>query len=320
MVAETVASFIETVTQPVEFNPDETLLQAIEEVTTEIVNNAEGQSPHFRASMSTSACRESSRKQEGKFGYLRSLIAKTILPVPDEPSPDNGGGSIGTPLWWMAYRKAKAGDPDVFNVNVAGIRENGKCRVVTSGSFYKDVLLQPFSHLTIEMAKSNPILSAGFQAGRLGWEFIQSIEGLDPVRGEILFEDDVSMLSFDWTKATDNPSHASGVAVMGPILRKIGLDEETIQVILRTWVGPKDLYMNKVKVGTMVRGIPMGDPLTKTNLSLAHPICDRYAKLKIGRRVITVGTGNGDDGNIIAAGPYRQKYIDEFCCAAAMLG
>jgi hypothetical protein len=320
MVEETIDLFIKTVTSPVEFRPNDLLLQAIEEVTSETVLNADGTSPHFRASMSTSACRESSRKKEGKFGYLRSLVAQSILPVPEMPSPDQGGGTIGTPLWWRAFSKAEAGDRDIFSVNVAGIRENGKCRVVTSGSFYKDVLLQPFSHLTIEMAKANPILSAGFQAGRLGWEFIQGIEGLDPQRGEILFEDDVSMLSFDWTKATDNPSHASGRAIMKPLLQKIGLDEHTIEVILRVWVGTKYLYRNKEYIGEMVRGIPMGDPLTKTNLSLAHPVCDRYAKLKLGRRIITVGTGNGDDGNIIAAGPNRFKYFEDFCEAAEMLG
>nr|UYL95372.1 MAG: hypothetical protein [Nanning Narna tick virus 2] len=320
MVEETLSEFIEQVTTPTDCNPDATLMEAIDEVTRDVVFDADALSPHFRASMSTSACRESSRRNEGKFGWLRQLTSDRIVPVSTEPSPDNEGGEIGTPLWWRSYRKARNRDADVFSVNVAGIRENGKCRVVTSGSFYKDVLLQPFSHLTIEMIKSNPQLEQGLKAGRLGWEFIRHIDNLDPVRGEILFEDDVSALSFDFRKATDGPAQKSGRLVMQPILKGIGLDDEVIEVLLDVWVGTKYLYRNGKFVGEMVRGIPMGDPLTKTNLSLVHPICSLYARKKIGRRIVYVGTGNGDDGNQIAAGPFRHEYFEHFLAAAKQLG
>jgi hypothetical protein len=320
MVKETVSKFIETVTTPTKFEPDQLLLDCIEEVADQFVWLADGTNPHFRASMSTSACRESSRKNEGKFGYLKKLVEQSIVPLPEFPTPDVPGGSLGTPLWWRAYRKARNGDTDVFDVNVAGIRENGKCRVVTSGSFWKDVLLQPFSHVTIEMAKSNPILAQGLSAGRLGWQFIQSIDNLDPDRGEILFEDDVVSFSFDFEKATDRPSHQSGRAVMTPILTRMGLEPEMVEVILNTWVGDKNLYHDGKYIGKMVRGIPMGDPLTKTNLSLSHPICSLYAKKTIGKRIVTVSTGNGDDGNHFVAGPHRIQYCLAFKHAASMLG
>jgi hypothetical protein len=320
MVEETVSKFIETVTTPVEFSPDQLLLDCIEEVADQFVWSADATNPHFRASMSTSACKESSRKKEGKFGYLKQLVKDSVVPLPEMPTPDTEGGSLGTPLWWRAYRKARNGDTDVFDVNVAGIRENGKCRVVTSGSFWKDTLLQPFSHVTIEMAKSNPILAQGLSAGRLGWQFIQSIDNLDPERGEILFEDDVISFSFDFEKATDRPSFQSGRAVMTPILRKMGLEEEMINVLLRVWVGEKNLYSNGKYIGKMVRGIPMGDPLTKTNLSLSHPICSLYAKKMVGRRIVVVSTGNGDDGNHFVAGDLRYYYCECFQAAAKMLG
>jgi hypothetical protein len=85
-------------------------------------------------------------------------------------------------------------------------------------------------------------------------------------------------------------------------------------------VGDKNMYYNGKYKGQMVNGVPMGDPLTKTNLSLAHPICDRYAKLKLGRKVISMGVGNGDDGNRIAAGPDRHKYFEYFLEGATLLG
>jgi hypothetical protein len=135
-----------------------------------------------------------------------------------------------------------------------------------------------------------------------------------------MFEDEVSILSFDWEKATDNPPHESGEAVMRPLLTKMGLTEEVVNVLISVWVGDKNMYYNGKYKGQMVNGVPMGDPLTKTNLSLAHPICDRYAKIKLARKVISMGVGNGDDGNRIAAGPDRHKYFEYFLEGAALLG
>jgi hypothetical protein len=320
MCEDTIQEFLDQVTTIRPFDPDDDMLKAIEDVTTDLVFDADGTSPHFRASMSTSACYESSKRVGGKFGHLRELVSLNVLPAPEFPVPGSEGGGIGTPLWHKALRMAKARDVNLLKVNVAGIRENGKCRVVTSGSFYKDVLLQPFSHLTIEMAKCVDSLKQSFKAARLGWEFIQGIDSNDPKRGDMLFEDLVSALSFDLEKATDAPPHASGRAVMGPVLRKIGLDEETTEALLFAWIGDKHLFRGKKEVGLAVNGIPMGDPLTKTNLSLAHPICMRYALYKLGRRIPTIGTGNGDDGIQIAAGPMRYDYFRYFLDGMAMLG
>jgi len=320
MVESTINEFVDAVSHIRPFEPDDDMLKAIEEVTTRISFDAAGYSAHFRASMSTSACRESSKKKDGKFGHLRELLKRNELPVPEFPNPDTPGGMLGTPIWHKALRMAKARDENLLKVNVAGIRENGKCRVVTSGSFYKDALLQPFSHLTIEMAKALPELKQGFTAGRLGWEFIRLLDSNDPLRGDILFEDEVSGLSFDFKKATDAPSHAAGRAVMTPILQKIGLDDETIEALLFAWIGDQHLFRNKKLVGMAVNGIPMGNPLTKTMLSLVHPICSYYARIKVGRRITVIGTGNGDDGNQIAAGSERYEYFRHFLAGASMLG
>jgi len=85
-------------------------------------------------------------------------------------------------------------------------------------------------------------------------------------------------------------------------------------------VGNKHLYYKGKYIGEMVNGIPMGDPLTKTNLSLVHPICSRYAKKRLGKRIVSLGVGNGDDGVQIAAGPLRTEYFNHFLHAASMLG
>ncbi|QJT93759.1 RNA-dependent RNA polymerase [Erysiphe necator associated narnavirus 27] len=320
MMDETIQEFLDAVTVKKEFKPDSLLLETIEEVTTELVNNAMGVSANFRTSMSTSACKENSKKKEGKFGHLKKRIRENTFPAPPSFSPFNEGGEIGTPLWREAFERAERGDEDLWKVNVAAIRENGKCRIVTSGSFYKDALLQPFSHLTIEMAKCNETLAESFQAARLGYQFVLGIDSLDAKRGEIIFEDELSAQCFDFEKATDRPTHESGRALMGPLLLKTGLTEHQVKVILDVWVGDKILYSGKKVIGKMVNGIPMGDPLTKTNLSLVHVVSSRYAKKKLGKRIVTLGTGNGDDGVQIAAGPLRFEYFKHFLHCAAMLG
>lgn len=60
--------------------------------------------------------------------------------------------------------------------------------------------------------------------------------------------------------------------------------------------------------------------MTKTNLCLAHPICSKYALLKIGKRMTIYGAGNGDDGVQLASGDHRHEYFDHFLHAASMLG
>jgi hypothetical protein len=219
-----------------------------------------------------------------------------------------------------ARKKIQNGSPDIWKTNVAGIRENGKCRVVTSGSFYKDAFLQPFSHMTIEAVKSDPLLRDSLQAARLGYKFVDQITHLDHKRGAILFEERVRVMSFDWRKATDWPPHKSAHLTMGALFDKMHLPRDIKRDIFAIWPGKKDIYVNGKNRGQMVNGIPMGDPLTKTNISLAHPICAKYADLKCGTMISGVGAGNGDDGVEIKSGPHAEEWMAHFLAAAKQLG
>jgi len=319
MVATTIDEFVSEVTTIKEFHPDKYLIESIDEVCERVALNAAGPSPHFRVSMSTSSCTESRKRTEGKFGHLKQRFRSGEIPALPKFSADNAGGQIGNLVFNEALQKVRSSSVDIWKTNVAGIRENGKCRVVTSGSFYKDALLQPFSHMTIEAIKSEPLLRDSLQAGRLGYKFMSRIDHRDHIRGEILFEEEVKVASFDWTKSTDRPSHKSAHLTMGTLLKKMNAPKDIIDTVLCIWPGKKDIYINGKYKGVMVNGIPMGDPLTKTNLSLAHPICALYADKVVGK-VKGVGAGNGDDGVEIKAGPDAQKWIDAFLTASKQLG
>jgi len=319
MMETAIDEFIDAVTVKKSFEPDRFLMEAIDFVCERIAVQASGYSPHFRVSMSTSACTETKKKDEGKFGHLKQRFRNHEIPPIPKFSPDNPGGQIGNLVFREARQMIRASDPNIWKMNVAAVRENGKCRIVGAGSFYKDALLQPFSHMTIEAAKNEPLLRDSFQAARLGYKFVEGITHLDPVRGAILFEEDVLVASFDWKKATDRPTHASAHLTMGTLLRKMNTPQDVIDDVFSIWPGQMDLHVNGKYVGRAVNGIPMGHPLTKTNLSIAHPICAAYADLVVGKLEGT-GAGNGDDGVEIKAGPLAQSWISAFLEAARQLG
>jgi len=314
MMKESVDEFLQNVTVKGEFKPNELLRKCIDEVTTDLAEAiAVGTNPEFKISMSTSACAEMPRRKEGKFGFLRELVRDLDIEVP--PLSEGVPGSIGNVVWPLAKEMLLNFPEDVMKVNVCAIRENGKARIVTSGSFWKDALLQPFSHITIHLIKVFSNLRSGLKAGRLGWRYIEKIWfGRDSPYNWIIKEG-ASIFSTDWGKATDKPTPEMGWEVVGSLLRKTGLDPESMAFVKDYWLGPKRLYVDGKYRGDLVRGIPMGDPLTKTCLSLAHPICDRYARIKTG--CLAIEEGNGDDTVAISSSALYGKYHTE---AAEMLG
>jgi hypothetical protein len=314
---ESVSEFLESVTQVKHFVPNELLERCIEAVTGKLASEVYiGRNAEFKVSMSTSACRESSKRNEGKFGYLKDLVRDAEITIP--PLRDGIPGTLGNFLWYESVEKLKHNHDEVMKVNVAAIRENGKARIVTSGSFWKDVALQPFSHITIHLSKTFDNLRSGLQAGRLGWRFIEKLKYTKGDRDGFnwIFSGRPTYLyTTDWSKATDGPSPEQAWALTGKLLEKTGLDPESLAIVKEYWLGQKQLYYKGKHVGTLRSGIPMGDPLTKTNLSLAHPVCDLYARLK--SACVAYEEGNGDDTVAPCDDPLYAVYHSE---CATMLG
>jgi hypothetical protein len=291
---DAVQAFLDEVTVKKEFEPNELLLHCIDKVTSQLADCVRvGGNPEFKVSMSTSACTESGIRHEGKFGHLKSLVRRAGIVIP--PLREGVPGTLGNWMWRGSKHMLETHYEQVMKVNVCAIRENGKARIVTSGSFWKDAALQPFSHITIHLAKTNKILRDGLRAGRLGWRRMEHIEHTkeDIENVNWIFGSKAYSYSSDWMLATDRPTHASAWATTGMLLKKTGLDDASLSLVKEYWLGPKRLHYNGKFVGILKNGVPMGDPLTKTNLSLAHPICSLYATLKTNSRSNYVG--NGDD-------------------------
>jgi hypothetical protein len=332
-------AFRENVRTKRPFVPSPLLTQAIEDVTDEIVNSREyGPLPNLKVSISTSACTQVPKKFGGKYAFAKQFANDIEYPEKnldlffDEDAfliEDEGPESIivtklpyqtlGEIMWSTAY-DILSEDSKNLRVNVACVREAGKCRVVTSGSFWKDALLQPFSHLTIEMCKVIACISSAFRASKHGWDWITNIEDWEPLKTQEF--KGFQVFCSDWMEATDHPSPDMGRAVTGRLLEKMGVPSHILNVILSTWLGEKDAYINGKFAFTIRNGIMMGDPLTKTNLCLAHPICIRYATYRIKQEdpafpLAIYGKGNGDDLSYVYNHPLFPKYFSE---AASMLG
>jgi hypothetical protein len=295
-VKESTSQFLETVMTPRSFEPSPLLEQCIDAVVTQVTDQPNlGFQPEFKISMSTTACCENPRRKEGKFGFLKGLIDRAGLYVP--PLYEGRPGTIGDWVWDKALRLIE--DPsnhdELLRVNVAAVRENGKARIITSGSFYKDAFLQPFSHITIHAMKIFPQLSDGLKAGRLGWRFIQRIEATkdDIDDTNWIFKTKCKVYSSDLEKATDRPTREQARRKTLKLLEQSGLSKRILSAVDKYWLGDKRLYVKGKFVGYMVNGVPMGDPLTKTDISLVHPISDMYARLKTNTKALMVG--NGDD-------------------------
>lgn len=315
MQRESIDDYIVNVTTPKDFSPDDLLKIARDTTINHIISNPwYGKNPEFRISASSAACREYPRSRGGKFGWIHDYLRQNHFKVP--PLQDGTPGYLGNLLYDKAKHEFRKRNKKLLEVNVAAIRENGKARVVTSGSMLKEAALQPYSHLTIHMIKTIPNLAQGLGAGRLGWRFIRNVNP-ENEKFAFVFERDgkVYMMSMDWSKATDGPTHEMGRWVIEPLLRASGVPDEDIEMIFYYWLSPKSLFVDGKCVGKSVRGLPMGDPMTKTALSLAHPICDLYARISTGTQAVE--EGNGDDVIAIIEDP---SYMEAYQKAAVMLG
>jgi len=345
---KSIDKFIEMTSEPLDFCPNDLLIKSIDEVVQFTVRGEKiGSFHNSKVSMSTSACVENSKAKEGKFGYLKGYLKDIGYPpenlelIPKLPKPGQGfmvednesigddpeeiRDSLGNFLWEEAYFRSIFEPQEVKKYNLCTIREPGKARVVTSGSFWKDVLLQPFSHLTIELLKNNTIISDSFQAARHGWRFLERMEedvdlSASVRRGR---KEYVGYCS-DWENATDAPSFASAKASMKPLLKAIGFSDSIIDVVINIWVSEKNVKVagRKDQLHTVRNGVMMGDPLTKSNLSIAHAVAERYARAKCqldGDFVPICGlaAGNGDDLVNINTNRNFHVYYEE---AAIMLG
>jgi len=325
IIKKSVETFLKNVTTVTTYEPNDLLKSCIDEVTTEIIlDSGLKQRLNIRCSIGTSGSWECPKTKGGKFGFARDLIDQELIRRPEkiEILNDIETPTFGDSLYEYCMYQLRH-NPETRKVRLSVVRENGKGRCVTSGSACKDISLQPLQHGIIEMLKCQRILKNGFQAGRLGYALYTVFDEDDPI-SELVQKPIVKVFSFDFSEATDHPSHLSGRDVVGTLLKKLRLPQDQIDTILSVWAGPRELYINGKLSGTIINGLMMGDPMTKVNLSMVHLIAHKYARHRtVGHDLLVHAEGNGDDGSVVIGSNSAESislYIDSFKEACIMMG
>jgi len=323
IINDSFKKFKELTSKKREFNPSEELKLVIDNVITKLCDVKNSTFRRFRTSISNSGCVEKPKSKGGQFSFLTDFFSKSGIVMP-ENFLDFQGGEIGSLLFHTGTSLFKQGYPNMYKGNLAKIRENGKIRILISQSFWLLMVCQPFAHLLIEILKNEKALRGGFTASRLGYKALYDVIHFDPVMGEPLFDECVTIFNYDWVTATDTPSFECGRLLLYKTLVKLGLKDYYLNMLLDLVLQETKVYENKNYIFTMVNGWPMGRPITKYLLSIIHIICREYANSKVSGLHVIVH-GNGDDGFVIIGHRKDQKelaisYINEYKKCAEILG
>jgi hypothetical protein len=155
----------------------------------------------------------------------------------------------------------------------------GKARVITTTKWWVQILEQPFGHLTKALLSAHPSASAGLQRADQAWLYLDLLHKVQQVP-------DAYVLSSDLEEATDAISPVVAERMIVGFYRRIygvipKLIEIGISVGLRstrviTISYPRSSGRLPVTF-TKRRGILMGEPVTKSLLTLYSLICEELA-------------------------------------------
>jgi len=221
--------------------------------------------------------------------------------------------TVGEHIFWTSLDVIiRTPRDEISSVKLVVVKEPGKSRIVTKGPVALKVILDFVNHIVSEpLKKGIRSSSSGMGQSNHGWNFFKSFftEGTE----EILFHpaevkeekfagyseveytyDDVYVSSTDYETATDYMNHYVAREIGNQWMIKCG-----IPLVLRKIVndccyrprfvyfegsGPLSRYGEHVEGNTrriqLVRGILMGDPLTKPILHMVN-VCNRNFAMNV---------------------------------------
>ena len=262
--------------------------------------------------LTTSACTELPESEGGK-GEVYHRLLKYGQYEPGEVTAGNWLFQLALdwynngPPDWVGQCGFRSTDLRLEHVSV--VLETGlKARIVTAGSAVSCIILQPLSHILMEILSSIPELRCGLKSARNGWDLYSSLNMED-----IHFRDLIGQcfaFSTDLERATDFAVRKIASHIIERFSRNIGVPEDYLQVCLDLWVGETTF---KFPDGTLEhsnsRVVEMGKPITKAFLMLCHLLA-----LGINRECC-ISRFNGDDAviitnNLAVINCYRSRLKD----------
>jgi len=197
----------------------------------------------------------------------------------------------------------------------------GKNRIVTTGPWWNQVLQQGIAHVTRAFLGAHPSATAGLERGDQAWQFLFMIDRVGQKLGYVY--DTVQnfyCLSSDLEEATDGIPRKVALQLYEGFLEGLGYNSGLSNIVGDLIETDRVAILPNGRREILTRGVLMGEPLTKTILTLLNLACEEIAirsyltipwdapVRKIPWRCFAVA---GDDH--IAFGP--KDYLMEITCA-----
>jgi hypothetical protein len=182
--------------------------------------------------------------------------------------------AIGLQILCCAYISMKRDTQQVSEIpiRVLAIPEPGaKVRIVTTGPYWLYVLQQSQAHVTRAFLASHPSAESGLMRADQAWHYLYLI-----CKARSFYKKDFACLSSDLESATDAIPRPVAVQLWRGFIDGLGYAGSLLDIAAdlllkdRLCIAP-----NKTFVAT--RGVFMGEPLTKTILTLLNLSCEEIA-------------------------------------------
>jgi len=244
---------------------------SIDRVINTIPNEAfTGLTTKARIRVTTSACWEKTRKDEGTLGAIGDILTgydpksaiKTIDLNTGKPGVLLKNPTVGEYIFWTCLKHVLATPVEILRaVMLIIVREPGKARSVTKGAACLKIVLDVISHLcSIPLEKGLDSSKSGMGAAHHGWNLFKAfshaenkdlffdrsntveLEETDEGREFLTIMGEVWMLSTDYKTATDYVHHRLAKIAASKWMERCGIPPLLRSIALSIIGEPRDVF------------------------------------------------------------------------------
>jgi len=183
--------------------------------------------------------------------------------------------AIGAQILACAYLSYEAAQYDLeqgIPVRALSIPEPGfKTRIVTTGPYWLNVLQQGTAHVTRAFLESHPSAKSGLVRTDQAWQFLYMLARA------CKFPEGSACLSSDLKEATDNIPHQVALCILDGFQAGLGYLSPLYDLAVRLVTSPRLIINPDGSCYKTCRGVLMGEPLTKTILTIYNIVCEEIA-------------------------------------------
>jgi hypothetical protein len=256
---------------------------------------------------------------DGTMGVHANILDLETGEKIDSFELNKPGTTEGEYIFWRCLEYVVKSDPDELTTSfVTMIKEPGKGRTVTKGSFALKIVLDLVSKICSWPLTKVPSSKSGMGKEAHGWNFFMSLyerhEGTSPfdvhkkteraltedLVEQIIEYKDLYVECTDYSEATDNLQHEIAKEIAIPWMRRCGIPTLLRQIVIRATLFPKMIEFTGTNILSsigeahpdkpdirrvrLVRGVLMGDPLTKAILHLINIVARDFGRFCLDKK------------------------------------